>query len=173
MLSNNFKRSAVPEPLAATPSIKLSLVCLQHCLGLVGKHDSNNLAYSNALIYASLCVGAFSTLISYADKGAHRIRKLDAATGLASTVTGVGSQACTGNDGTPAGSTGLWFPQKVGFFNGSLYIADTSCTRIRKIEVATSELFSAAAAQSRLVCSSSSSCRSAAVNIMQALLRLC
>ena len=75
-----------------------------------------------------------------ADGGAHRVRKLDAATGLASTVTGTGGEARTGNDGTPAGTTGLKGPRNVGFYGGSLYIADTDCNRIRRIEVATGAL---------------------------------
>ena len=66
-----------------------------------------------------------------------RIRKVDAVTGIITTVAGTGLPAFSG-DGGPAVSAELSFPTGVGVDSaGNLFIADTSNNRIRKVDVLT------------------------------------
>jgi sugar lactone lactonase YvrE len=71
-----------------------------------------------------------------ADLGNNRVRKVDGATGLISTVAGEGD--CTfGGDGGPATSAMLCFPTAaVPDRAGNLYIADSYNYRIRKVDSA-------------------------------------
>ena len=69
-----------------------------------------------------------------ADATDHRIRKVDAATGIITTVAGNGS-AGFGGDGGPATSARLYTPVGVAVDSaGNLFIADTSTDRIRKVD---------------------------------------
>ncbi len=71
-----------------------------------------------------------------ADKENHRIRKVDAATGVISTVAGTGTGGYSG-DGDAASLAQLCYPSGVAVDGaGNLYIADTSNHRIRKVDAA-------------------------------------
>src|SRR5690349_20890512 len=63
----------------------------------------------------------------------HAIRRVDAGTGIISTITGCGKAGCSG-DGGPAGEAMLNSPEGVAAGpDGEVYIADSSNHRIRKI----------------------------------------
>src|SRR6266480_1561147 len=72
-----------------------------------------------------------------ADQNNHRIRKVDAATGIITTVAGNGSPAFAG-DGGAATSASLNYPDRVALdASGNLYIADQRNNRIRRVAAAT------------------------------------
>jgi sugar lactone lactonase YvrE len=67
-----------------------------------------------------------------ADTENHRVRKVDPA-GTITTLAGTGIFSPFGGDGGPATSASLAFPRGVAFAGISLYIADTSNERIRRM----------------------------------------
>src|SRR5205814_249892 len=72
-----------------------------------------------------------------ADYGNQRIRKVDAATGIITTVAGNGSPAFAG-DGGAATSASVYIPTAVTLdASGNLYIADQNTQRVRKVDAAT------------------------------------
>jgi DNA-binding beta-propeller fold protein YncE len=72
-----------------------------------------------------------------ADQSNNRVRRVDAATGLITTVAGTGQAAYTG-DGMPGPESGLAGPSGLAFGpDGALYIADTFNGRIRRLDLAT------------------------------------
>jgi DNA-binding beta-propeller fold protein YncE len=72
--------------------------------------------------------------IFVADAGNHRVRKIEAQSGLISTVAGTGQPRFYG-DGGPATAAGLFAPRGVALDGkGNLYIADTQHSCIRKID---------------------------------------
>jgi len=72
-----------------------------------------------------------------ADQGNSRIRKVNASTGIITTVAGNGSSFFSG-DGGPATSASLRFPSWVAFdAAGNLFIADRSNSRIRRVNALT------------------------------------
>ena len=76
--------------------------------------------------------------IYIADQGNNRIRKINASTGIISTIAGNGVQGFAG-DGGIANSAELYNPTKVAVDgSGNVYIADISNQRIRKLCPATS-----------------------------------
>jgi len=71
--------------------------------------------------------------IFIADYDNHRIREVDAATGIIQTVAGNGTNGFSG-DGGPAANAELWFPSGVwGDRRGNLLIADRANNRIRRV----------------------------------------
>ena len=69
-----------------------------------------------------------------ADFDNHRIRKVDATTGIITTVAGIGAQGFSG-DGGPATSAKLNAPVDVAVdSSGNLFIADANNYRIRKVD---------------------------------------
>ena len=68
----------------------------------------------------------------FADTGNHRIRRMDARTGLISTVAGTGTQGFSGDNG-PAVSAAIDSPTGLAVSAGSVYLADTHNHRIRAI----------------------------------------
>jgi sugar lactone lactonase YvrE len=71
--------------------------------------------------------------IYVADSGNNRVRKINAVTGIITTVAGSASQSISG-DGGPATSAGLYGPYTLALDDfGSLYIADVFHNRIRMI----------------------------------------
>ncbi len=75
--------------------------------------------------------------IFIADRNNHRIRKVDAATGVISTVAGNGTAGFSG-DGGLAVDAMLNFPKRVAVDSaGNLFIADLNNARIRKVDGAT------------------------------------
>src|SRR5207302_624534 len=79
-----------------------------------------------------------------ADSGNARIRRVDAATRIITTVAGNGGFRFSG-DGGPATAAGLGFPQGVAVdAGGNLFIADTVNPRIRHVDAATRIITTAA-----------------------------
>src|SRR6185369_9486655 len=75
--------------------------------------------------------------IYIADTNNHRIRMVDASTGIITTVVGNGISSFAG-DGGSATSASLYWPYSVAVdSSGNLYIADYLNMRIRKLEKAT------------------------------------
>lgn len=71
------------------------------------------------------------------DQTSHRVRRVDAATGLISTVAGTGTFGYNG-DGIPATSARLHNPRGVSVDGaGNIFIADQTNNRIRKVDAAT------------------------------------
>jgi sugar lactone lactonase YvrE len=72
-----------------------------------------------------------------ADTGNHRIRKLTLATGIITTIAGIGTQGFSGDNG-PATSTAIDSPTGLAVdIAGNLYLADTHNHLIRKITAST------------------------------------
>ena len=72
-----------------------------------------------------------------ADSGNHRIRRIDAVTGIVTIVAGMGQAGFSG-DGGPATQAGLSFPRGVSVDgSGHLYIADHDNNRIRRVDAVT------------------------------------
>ncbi len=70
----------------------------------------------------------------FADANNHRVRMIDLATGVITTVAGTGEKGYSG-DGGPAAEAMLNRPFGVAFdANGDLYISDTFNSRVRKVE---------------------------------------
>ena len=78
-----------------------------------------------------------------ADTMNHRIRRIDAMTGVISTIAGTGYPRISG-DGGPAVAAGLNEPAALVVYGTRLYIADQSNNRIRMIELATGVISSVA-----------------------------
>ena len=75
------------------------------------------------------------------DRNNHRIRRVDATTGIISTVAGDGFGGFIG-DGVPATSTSLYYPVRTALdLSGNLYISDAFNYRVRKVD-ATSGIIS-------------------------------
>jgi len=75
--------------------------------------------------------------IFFADVGNHRARKIDARTGVISTVAGTGEKGFSG-DGGPATQARLWSPGRVWVSaNSDLIIADILNARIRRVDAKT------------------------------------
>lgn len=72
-----------------------------------------------------------------ADTMNHRVRRVDAATGVITTLAGTGQHRCSG-DGGPAVAAALNEPSAlvVDDHRGCLYIADQSNNRVRKVDLA-------------------------------------
>jgi sugar lactone lactonase YvrE len=71
------------------------------------------------------------------DTGNQRIRRVDATSGIITTVAGNGVYAFSG-DGGPATSASLWDPQGLGLDSvGNLFIADYGNCRIRRVDAST------------------------------------
>jgi len=69
-----------------------------------------------------------------ADSSTRRIRKVDVATGIITTVAGTGGLG-VGGDGGPATSAQFWSPFGVAVdASGNLYIADTGANRVRRVD---------------------------------------
>jgi hypothetical protein len=77
----------------------------------------------------------------YADTGNHIVRRVDANTGIVTTVAGTAGVQGYGGDGAAATQGRLAFPQSVVFdAAGNLLIADTSNNAVRKVDVRTGVL---------------------------------
>ncbi len=71
------------------------------------------------------------------DSNQHRVRRIDALTGVITSVAGTGAFGFAG-DGGPAAAASLCFPEGLAIDRqGDLYVADTANQRIRKIVAAT------------------------------------
>src|SRR5262249_21380063 len=75
-----------------------------------------------------------------ADSGNHRIRKVDAATGIITTVAGNGQLGFSGDDG-PAIQANFYLPTGVAVdAGGNIYIVDFGNKRIRRVSAASGRL---------------------------------
>jgi hypothetical protein len=73
----------------------------------------------------------------FGDTGDSRVRKIDMATGIITSIAGTGTAGYTG-DGGPATSAELYYPIAVWFdAAGDLYIADYGASVVRKVAAAT------------------------------------
>ena len=72
-----------------------------------------------------------------ADAGNHRIRRVDAATGIITTLAGSGTEGFEG-DGGPAAEAQLAYPVGLALdADGNVYIADAGNRRVRRVDAAT------------------------------------
>ena len=79
-----------------------------------------------------------------ADTVNSRIRRVDSATGLVTTVAGTGTRSFSG-DGGPASEAALSIPTAVAVDRaGNLFIADSGNNRVRKVDAATGDIESVA-----------------------------
>ena len=100
-------------------------------------YDGDNVAAVNAMIYAprALVLDATGNNLYFADQLNQRIRKVNLATGVITTVAGNGVKGFDGDD-VPATNAALNGPKGLTIdTSGNLYIADTSNSRIRKVAV--------------------------------------
>ena len=72
----------------------------------------------------------------FADTANHRIRRIDAVTGVLTTLAGNGTQGFAGDSG-PATSASIDSPAGLAISAGNLYLADTHNHRVRKIALST------------------------------------
>jgi sugar lactone lactonase YvrE len=78
--------------------------------------------------------------IYFVDSGNHAVRRVDAFSGIITTIAGTGKQGYTGDTG-PATAARLSLPQGLAFDNaGNLYIADTGNNTVREVDVLTSAI---------------------------------
>ena len=93
-------------------------------------------AFSAMLVARGLTIDGAGN-IYFADPQNSRVRRIDAGTGLITTVAGNGTGIDTG-DGGPALAAGVRSPHDVAFdVAGNLYIAEEQTPRIRKVDAAT------------------------------------
>ena len=84
-----------------------------------------------------------------ADRGNHRVRKIDAATGVISTLAGTGGDGY-GGDGGAANEALLSYPTSVATDSaGNVYVADEINYRVRRIDASTSVITTLAGTGSR------------------------
>ena len=84
-----------------------------------------------------------------ADPPNQRIRRIDASTGIVTTVAGTGSSGFSG-DGGPATAAQIRYPKGVEIGpDGNLYIADNSNHRVRRVDVSTGIITTVAGSGSR------------------------
>ena len=75
--------------------------------------------------------------IYIADYSNHRIRKVTVATGIITTIAGIGSNSCSG-DGGQATSAEVRYPEGITVdSSGNFYFAGWGCCRVRKVTVST------------------------------------
>jgi sugar lactone lactonase YvrE len=74
-----------------------------------------------------------------ADTMNHRVRRVDAGTGVMSTISGLGHPRFSG-DGGPAANAGLNEPAALAVHGTRLFIADQSNNRVRKIDLTTNSI---------------------------------
>jgi sugar lactone lactonase YvrE len=80
-----------------------------------------------------------------ADFSNHLIRKVTVSTGIITTIAGSGGTGSYSGDNGQATSATLNYPRGVALdSSGNVYIADTSNSRIRKVEISTGVIFTIA-----------------------------
>ena len=105
--------------------------------GAINFSGDNGPAASASLYYPYDVAIDTSGNLLIADNGNNRIRRVDARTGVITTVAGNGTKGYSGDNG-PATSASLNGPLGVSFDTvGNLYIADTFNSRIRKVAIGT------------------------------------
>ena len=105
--------------------------------GTRGFSGDNGAATAASLNFPNAVALDSSNNLYIVDGGNYRIRKMDHVTGIISTVAGNGTRGFSGDNGT-ATSASLNSPYGVTIdSNGSLYFADLSASRIRKVDSGT------------------------------------
>lgn len=105
--------------------------------GIAGYSGDNASAASAQLDLPTAIALDASGNLYIADTANHRIRKIDATTGIITTVAGNGTEGYSGDNG-PATAASLDSPTGLAIdASGNIYIADTHNHRIRKITAAT------------------------------------
>ncbi len=105
--------------------------------GIYGFGGDNVPATSTPLAYPNGVAVDTAGNLYIADRNNQRIRKVDATTGVITTVVGIGGYGPGGDNG-PATSAQLTYPRGVAVdAAGNLYIANTETHRIRKVDAAT------------------------------------
>ena len=99
--------------------------------------DGGPAIYAQFAYAAGIAVDGLGNIF-VADNGNNRIRRIDAITGIITTVAGDADHAFISGDGVPATSASLWHPFGVAVDGlGDLYIADTANGRVRRVDVTT------------------------------------
>jgi sugar lactone lactonase YvrE len=123
--------------------------------GVAGYSGDNGSAASAQLNSPSGVTVDLQGDVVIADTGNHRIRLVNASTGIITTVAGNGTTATNGSgsysgDGGPATLAGLNFPYAVGFDPaGNMYIPDSGNNRIRMVSASTGEIETVAGGNAR------------------------
>jgi sugar lactone lactonase YvrE len=105
--------------------------------GTAGFSGDGGAATSASLNYPYGVAVDASGNVFIADSNNHRIRRVEVATGVISTVAGNGTPGFSGDEG-PATGTTLYYPFGVAVdASGNIYIADTTNQRIRRVEAPT------------------------------------
>jgi len=105
--------------------------------GKLGFSGDGGAAVDAEISYAEGMVLAPNQDLYFADVGNHRVRKIDAKTGVISTVAGSGEKGFSG-DGGPAIKARLWSPGRVWVdHQGNILIADILNARIRRVDART------------------------------------
>ncbi len=103
-----------------------------------GAYNGDGIAATTAQLYGpqGMTLDASGNLY-IADLANHRIRKIDIATGIITTIAGTGTGGYNG-DGIAATAAQIWYPSALVFDgNGDLYFTDRGNSRIRKVTTAT------------------------------------
>ena len=125
-----------------TPSGAISIVAGNGGQGFSGDGGP---AVSATLFYPEGIAADASGNLFIADSINHRIRRVDAATGIITTFAGTGVEG-DGGDGGPASSAQLRAPEAVALDAGgtALLVADTGNSRIRRIDLGSGAIATAA-----------------------------
>jgi len=103
-----------------------------------GGYNGDNIAATSAELYFpyGICLDATGNMY-IAEWGNHRVRKVDATTGIITTIAGTGAAGHTGDKG-PATSAEIWGAYDVRLdAAGNVYFADANANCIRKITSST------------------------------------
>jgi len=127
-----------PTPLPTPIPVTITVVVEASPEGFIG--DGGPAAKARFFIPSKMFLDGEDNIF-IADRGNHRIRKIDARTGIITTVAGDGSGELRGTfsgDGGLATSASLFFPQG-GFVDeaGNIFIADALNHRVRKVDSVT------------------------------------
>jgi len=110
---------------------------------LAGSAGDNRPATSASITVRAILTDARGNIV-FTDYGNHRIRRIDHATGIITTIAGTGEASMTG-DGGPATQASVNSPWSLAFdSSGDLYISDFG--RVRRIDAATGIITSVSAA---------------------------
>jgi len=109
--------------------------------GVAGYNGDNIMATAAALHGPTGVYIDNASNLYIAEQANNRVRRVDAITGIITTVAGIGPSGGIGSlsgDGGPATAAGLNYPSRVTMDNlGNLYISDLGNVRIRKVSVST------------------------------------
>ncbi len=113
------------------------LVTLFAGTGIAGYSGDGGPATAAAMRFPDGLCADINDNIYIAEYGGHRVRKVNAATHIISTVAGNGTEGF-GGDGGPAASASLAQPHGICTdYSGNLYICDYKNSRIRKVDAVT------------------------------------